>query len=131
MAAPASPPPFTAADIEMICRALGEGVRGHQITDLISAAWDTILALVGAAVQWVVERVTGFRDRVVEIFLAWKRDKKADIMGYRDRVYRSVMTGTLSAEHNTPWIQELDDSLERYLAEKPGESPRNAPSAAV
>ncbi|USX48008.1 TIGR02391 family protein [Dietzia kunjamensis] len=37
MAAPASPPPFTAADIEMICRALGEGVRGHQITDLISA----------------------------------------------------------------------------------------------
>ncbi|MEU2947068.1 NAD(P)/FAD-dependent oxidoreductase [Nocardiopsis alba] len=70
-------------------------------------------------------------DRVVEIFLAWKRDKKADIMGYRDRVYRSVMTGTLSAEHHTPWIQELDDSLERYLAEKPGESPRNAPSAAV
>ncbi len=70
-------------------------------------------------------------DRVVEIFLAWKRDKKADIMGYRDRVYRSVMTGTLSAEHHTPWIQELDDSLERYLSEKPGESPRNAPSAAV
>lgn len=54
-------------------------------------------------------------DRVVEIFLAWKRDKKADIMGYRDRVYPSVMTGTLAAAHHTPWLDELDDSLERYL----------------
>lgn len=54
-------------------------------------------------------------DRVVDIFLAWKRDKKEDIMGYRDRVYASVMTGTLAAVHHTPWLQELDDSLERYL----------------
>lgn len=66
-------------------------------------------------------------DRVVEIFLAWKRDKKTDIMGYRDRVYRSVMTGTLAAEHHTPWIDELDDSLERYLAEEPAVSSRNDP----
>lgn len=58
-------------------------------------------------------------DRVVEIFLAWKNDKKADIMGYRDRVYRSVMTETLSAVHHTPWLSELDDSLERYLADDP------------
>ena len=61
-------------------------------------------------------------DRVVEIFLAWKADKKKDIMGYRDRVYPSVMTGTLAAEHHTPWIDELDDSLERYLAEDPDET---------
>ncbi|MEU2597202.1 NAD(P)/FAD-dependent oxidoreductase [Streptomyces hirsutus] len=65
-------------------------------------------------------------DRVVEIFLAWKRDKKADIMGYRDRVYRSVMTGTLAAEHHTPWLEELDDSIERYLAEDPAKTPQNA-----
>lgn len=31
------PPPFTAADVEMVCRALGEAVRGHQIAGLISA----------------------------------------------------------------------------------------------
>lgn len=31
------PPPFTAADVEMVCRALGEAVRGHQITSLTSA----------------------------------------------------------------------------------------------
>lgn len=54
-------------------------------------------------------------DRVVEIFLAWKHDKKDDIMGYRDRVYESVMTGTLAVVHHTPWLEELDDSLERYL----------------
>ncbi|MGP3736176.1 NAD(P)-binding domain-containing protein [Streptomyces sp. GDS52] len=63
-------------------------------------------------------------DRVVEIFLAWKRDKKADIMGYRDRAYRSVMTGTLAAEHHTPWLEELDDSIERYLARKPAKTPQ-------
>ncbi|MFC4138368.1 MULTISPECIES: NAD(P)/FAD-dependent oxidoreductase [unclassified Microbacterium] len=55
-------------------------------------------------------------DRVVEIFLEWKHDKKADIMGYRDRAYRSVMTGTMAVEHHTPWLQELDDSLPRYLS---------------
>lgn len=64
-------------------------------------------------------------DRVVEIFLAWKRDKKADIMGYRDRVYRSVMTGTLAARHHTPWLEELDDSIERYLAEDSARTPQD------
>ena len=26
------------------------------------------------------------------------------------------MTGTKAAQHHTPWMLELDDSLERYLA---------------
>lgn len=59
-------------------------------------------------------------DDVVEIFISWKNDKKRDIMGYRDRCYRSVMTGTLAVPHHTPWLEELDDSLERYLS--PGEA---------
>ncbi|MFB8386360.1 NAD(P)-binding domain-containing protein [Microbacterium sp. NPDC055910] len=59
-------------------------------------------------------------DEVVEIFLAWKDDKAEDIMGYRDRTYRSVMTGTIAVQHHTPWIDELDDSLERYLDESAG-----------
>lgn len=54
-------------------------------------------------------------DGVVEIFLAWKNDKAADIMGYRDYTYTSVMTGTRSIRHHTRWMDELDDSLERYL----------------
>ncbi|GAC58379.1 putative flavin-containing monooxygenase [Gordonia hirsuta DSM 44140 = NBRC 16056] len=55
-------------------------------------------------------------DGVVEIFLAWMRDKAADIMNYRDYTYTSVMTGTQSIPHHTPWMKELDDSLERYLS---------------
>jgi len=55
-------------------------------------------------------------ERVVEIFLAWKADKKRDILRYRDEVYRSVLTGTLAAKHHTPWLEELDDSVERYLS---------------
>ena len=55
-------------------------------------------------------------DEVVRIFLAWKADKKENILTYRDKPHRSVMTGTLAAEHHTPWLQELDDSLERYLS---------------
>ncbi|MFC0313863.1 NAD(P)-binding domain-containing protein [Gordonia phosphorivorans] len=54
-------------------------------------------------------------DGVVEIFLSWKEDKAADIMGYRDYTYKSVMTGTRSVRHHTRWMDELDDSMERYL----------------
>lgn len=55
-------------------------------------------------------------DEVVRIFLAWKDDKKKNILTYRDKPYRSVMTGSLATEHHTTWLQELDDSLERYLS---------------
>lgn len=55
-------------------------------------------------------------DEVVRIFLAWKQDKKENILTYRDQPYRSVMTGTMATEHHTTWLQELDDSLERYLS---------------
>lgn len=56
-------------------------------------------------------------DEIVDIFLSWQRHKAEDIMGYRDRCYRSVMTGTIATRHHTRWVDELDDSLERYLAE--------------
>lgn len=52
---------------------------------------------------------------VNQIFLQWKKDKKADIMGYRDKTYASVLTGTRAAPHHTRWMEALDDSLEAYL----------------
>ena len=55
-------------------------------------------------------------DSVVEIFLAWQRDKAENVLTYRDKQYRSVMTGTMAAQHHTPWMRELDDSLQRYLS---------------
>lgn len=56
-------------------------------------------------------------DAVNQIFLKWKMDKKRDIMGYRDKSYRSVITGTTAVPHHTRWLQALDDSMEEYLRE--------------
>lgn len=54
---------------------------------------------------------------VAELFKQWQRDKREDILGYRDKSYRSVLTGTLSPAHHTPWMQAMDDSLEAFLSE--------------
>ncbi|MFK3795696.1 MULTISPECIES: NAD(P)-binding domain-containing protein [unclassified Pseudomonas] len=54
---------------------------------------------------------------VNDTFLHWKHDKAEDIMGYRDKSYRSLMTGTQSPPHHTPWLQALDDSMAAYLIE--------------
>ncbi|MCC4241106.1 NAD(P)-binding domain-containing protein [Thalassospira povalilytica] len=48
-------------------------------------------------------------------FEEWEHDKAHDIMGYRNKSYRSLMTGNMSPAHHTPWLDELDDSLEAYL----------------
>jgi trimethylamine monooxygenase len=50
-------------------------------------------------------------------FLEWKHDKHHDIMGYRNKSYRSLMTGTQSPPHHTPWLSALDDSMRAYLDE--------------
>ncbi|WP_042300303.1 NAD(P)-binding domain-containing protein [Paraburkholderia kururiensis] len=50
-------------------------------------------------------------------FLEWKHDKHENIMAYRNKSYRSLMTGTQSPPHHTPWIKALDDSMEAYLGE--------------
>lgn len=68
-------------------------------------------------------------DGVNEAFLAWKRHKKQDIMGYRDIAFRSLITGTLSPAHHTAWLKAMDDSIASYLAapaENPGVDPARA-----
>jgi trimethylamine monooxygenase len=54
-------------------------------------------------------------DAVCETFLQWEQHKHADIMGYRNRAYRSVVTGTMSPAHHTKWVDALDDSMQEYL----------------
>lgn len=56
-------------------------------------------------------------DKVAEMFKSWLQDKEVNILNYRDKVYTSVMDGTEAAPHHTPWMKEMDDSLERYLDE--------------
>lgn len=55
-------------------------------------------------------------EKVGELFKSWLKDKEEDILRYRDKTYTSVVTGTPAAKHHTKWLEELDDSMERYLA---------------
>ncbi len=54
-------------------------------------------------------------DAVNKIFIQWMNDKRENIMGFRNKVHRSVMTGTLARKHHTTWLKALDDSMESYL----------------
>lgn len=54
-----------------------------------------------------------------DAFFAWKDHKEDDIMDFRNKSYRSVITGTMAPEHHTPWEDALDDSLEAYLQGDP------------
>ncbi|WP_298943040.1 NAD(P)/FAD-dependent oxidoreductase [uncultured Psychromonas sp.] len=54
---------------------------------------------------------------VAETFKEWEHDKEADILGYRNKSYRSTLTGTLAPVHHTPWMEAMDDSLETFLFE--------------
>ena len=52
---------------------------------------------------------------VNKTFMEWEHHKHEDIMGFRNNAYRSLMTGTMSPKHHTPWAEEMDDSMEAYL----------------
>ncbi len=52
---------------------------------------------------------------VNKTFMEWEHHKHENIMGFRDNAYRSLMTGTMSPVHHTPWVKAMDDSLESYL----------------
>lgn len=58
-------------------------------------------------------------DKVAEMFKGWLKDKEENILNYRDKIYTSVVDGTEANIHHTPWMKEMDDSLERYLDETP------------
>ena len=55
---------------------------------------------------------------VNRMFKQWKNDKKADIMNYRDKGFRSTLTGTMAPVHHTPWMEAMDDSMETYLLDE-------------
>ncbi|MBQ0730328.1 MAG: NAD(P)/FAD-dependent oxidoreductase [Oleispira antarctica] len=59
--------------------------------------------------------------RVADIFKEWEHDKEADILGYRNKSYRSTLTGTLAPVHHTRWMDAMDDSLETFLQEDQSE----------
>ena len=55
-------------------------------------------------------------DKVAGLFKEWEHHKMEGILTYRDRSYRSTITGTLSPPHHTTWMKAMDDSLEAFMA---------------
>ncbi|KAG0608050.1 hypothetical protein M758_8G074100 [Ceratodon purpureus] len=47
--------------------------------------------------------------------LEWKLHKDENIMGFRDQVFRSVVTGNMGRKLDTPWLTAFDDSVESYV----------------
>jgi trimethylamine monooxygenase len=54
-------------------------------------------------------------EAVNKTFMEWEHHKMDDIMSFRNNSYASLMTGTMSPKHHTPWKDALDDSMETYL----------------
>jgi trimethylamine monooxygenase len=57
-------------------------------------------------------------DQVAIMFKSWIHDKEDNVLTYRDKIYTSVMDQCKAEKHHTPWMNELDDSIERYLEEE-------------
>lgn len=56
-------------------------------------------------------------EEMAKLFKMWQDDKHADILGYRNKSYRSTMTGNMAPPHHTPWMEAMDDSLEAFLGD--------------
>ncbi|KWX67348.1 NAD(P)/FAD-dependent oxidoreductase [Mycobacterium sp. NAZ190054] len=54
-------------------------------------------------------------DMVRQHFVTWEHDKDDSITGYRDKSFASPCTGTVGPAPHTPWWDEHDDSLARFL----------------
>ena len=52
---------------------------------------------------------------VNKTFMVWEHHKMDNIMGFRNNSHKSLMTGTMSPKHHTPWKDEMDDSMAAYL----------------
>lgn len=70
-------------------------------------------------------------DKVAALFKQWLCDKEEDILRYRDKTYTSVITGTQARKHHTAWMDEMDDSYERYLSDIKSGEKKTVPEAAL
>ncbi len=62
-----------------------------------------------------------------DLFKQWKKDKKNDIMGYRNCSYVSTLTETVAPPLHDEWMNILDDSAESFLNNDFGTADSGAP----
>jgi trimethylamine monooxygenase len=53
-----------------------------------------------------------------ELLKSWSIDKQEDIMAFRNKSYRSTITGTQATALPEPWLDIKDDSLEGFMSLK-------------
>ncbi len=98
-----------------------DSMKWHNREEKLQDAYEQIY-FQGDYVRHLVEETdypTFDIDAVNETLVEWKHHKQADIMGFRDNTYRSIMTGNMQPKHHTPWVKAMDDSLESYLQTEP------------
>ena len=54
-------------------------------------------------------------DEIAELFIKWEHDIAEHILTYRDKNFRSVVTGTMASPLAKRWIECMDDSLQAFL----------------
>jgi len=50
-------------------------------------------------------------------FNEWEHNKHDNIMTFRDKSHKSVLTGNMGTIHHTPWIEAMDDSMKCYMTD--------------
>lgn len=55
---------------------------------------------------------------VVQTKLEWKHNKHENIMTFRDKSHKSLMTGSVAPVHHTPWLTAMDDTIDCYVPKK-------------
>ena len=53
-----------------------------------------------------------------DIFDEWEHHKEESITGYRNKAFKSPVTGTKAPVHHTPWLEALDDSEKTFMKAK-------------
>ena len=49
-------------------------------------------------------------------FFDWEEDKVENIMTFRDKTFKSLITGNMQAEPYLPWLKDFTQTTEEYLA---------------
>jgi len=57
-------------------------------------------------------------DLTVVEFNEWEHHKVENIMTYRDKAFKSPVTGNMAPVHHTTWLEAMDDSKETFLDTK-------------
>ncbi|MEO0619759.1 MAG: NAD(P)/FAD-dependent oxidoreductase [Pseudomonadota bacterium] len=54
-------------------------------------------------------------DQAAANFVEWEHDKEHSITGYRNKAFKSSVTGTMAPAHHTPWLEAMDDSIDAFM----------------